>query len=44
MAENKQEDHPQVPGLTAMAWFALILFVSLIGLVLFLQFKFGTPG
>jgi hypothetical protein len=44
MAEHKSEDHPQAPGLTAMAWFAVFLFVSLLGLVLFLQMKFGTPS
>jgi hypothetical protein len=44
MAEHKSEDHPQAPGLSAMAWFAVFLFVSLLGLVLFLQMKFGTPS
>ena len=43
MAEHKQ-DHPSAPGLPAMAWFAVFLAVALLGLVLFLQFKFGTPG
>jgi hypothetical protein len=42
-ANPKQEDHPQAPGLTAMAYFAVFLAVSLMGLVLFLHFKFGTP-
>lgn len=44
MAEQNKDDQPQAPGLTAMAYFALFLFVSLIGLVLFLQSNFGTPG
>jgi len=43
MAEKKQDNHPEAPGLTTMGWFAIFLFVSLLGLVLFLQFKFGTP-
>ena len=44
MAEHKKDDdHPQAPGLTSMAYFALFLFVTLMSLVLFLQFKFGTP-
>lgn len=44
MAEHKSDDHPQAPGLSAMAGFAVFLFVALLGLVLFLQMKFGTPG
>jgi hypothetical protein len=44
MATPKHEDHPQTPGLPAMAWFAVFLAVSLLSLVLFLQMKFGTPG
>jgi hypothetical protein len=40
----KQDDHPQIPGLSAMAGFAMFLFVALLSLVLFLQAKFGTPG
>lgn len=40
---NKQGDHPEPPSLAAMSWFAVFLFVSLLSLVLFLQFKFGTP-
>jgi hypothetical protein len=43
MAEHKNDDHPQAPGLAAMGWFAIFLFVTLLSLVLFLQFKFGTP-
>lgn len=44
MAEHKSsDDHPQAPGLSAMAWFAVFLFVTLLALVLFLQLKFGTP-
>ncbi|MFO7565820.1 MAG: hypothetical protein R6X02_24475 [Enhygromyxa sp.] len=43
MAEHKSDDHPQAPGLSAMAWFAVFLFVALISLVVFLQLKFGTP-
>ena len=45
MSDNNNEDnHPQVPGLSAMGWFALFLFISLLSLVLTLQFKFGTPA
>jgi hypothetical protein len=45
MAEqHKNDDHPQAPGLSAMAYFAVFLLVSLLGIVLFLQMKFGTPG
>lgn len=44
MAEHKTDDHPQAPGLSAMAFFALFLFVALLSLVLVLQAKFGTPG
>ena len=43
MVDQKHDDHPQVPGLSAMGYFALFLFVTLLSLVLFLQFKFGTP-
>jgi hypothetical protein len=43
MAEHKHDDHPQAPGLAAMGWFAIFLFVVLMALVLFLQFKFGAP-
>jgi hypothetical protein len=43
MADQNQ-DHPEAPGLNAMAYFALFLFVTLLGLVLFLQFKFGAPA
>ena len=44
MAEHKpNDDHPQAPSTMAMAWFAIFLFVTLLGLVLFLQMKFGTP-
>jgi hypothetical protein len=43
MAEHKHDDHPSAPGLAAMGWFAIFLFVVLMALVLFLQFKFGTP-
>lgn len=43
MGENKHDDHPQVPGLNAMAGFAVFLLISLMAIVLFLQFKFGTP-
>jgi hypothetical protein len=43
MAEHKNDDHPQAPGLAAMGWFAIFLFVVLMSLVLFLQFKFGAP-
>lgn len=42
MADQNQ-DHPEAPGLSAMGYFAIFLFVTLMGLVLFLQFKFGTP-
>jgi hypothetical protein len=41
--QHKSDDHPQAPGLNAMAWFAVFLFVVFVGLVLFLQLKFGTP-
>jgi hypothetical protein len=41
--EKKHDDHPQAPGLNAMAGFAIFLLVALMSLVLFLQFKFGTP-
>ena len=44
MAEHKSDDHPQAPGLSAMAWFAVFLAVSLMAIVLILQTKFGTPG
>ncbi len=40
---DKQGDHPEPPGLAAMGWFAVFLLVSLMSLVLFLQFKFGAP-
>ncbi len=44
MAEQpSSEKHPPIPGTTAMAWFAVFLFVSFVGLTLFLQFKFGNP-
>lgn len=43
MAEQKHDDHPQAPGLSAMGYFAMFLAVVLMSLVLFLQFKFGTP-
>lgn len=43
MAEQKHDDHPELPGLTAMVVFALILGVALITLTLMLQFKFGNP-
>jgi hypothetical protein len=42
MAEHKN-DHPQAPGLAAMGWFAIFLFVVLLAIGSFLQFKFGTP-
>lgn len=44
MAEQKRDDTPQAPSLSAMAWFALFLFVSFLGLVLYLHMKFGQPG
>ena len=44
MAEQKRDDHPQAPGLSAMAWFAVFLGVTLLTLVIFLQIKFGGPG
>jgi hypothetical protein len=44
MAEHKSDDHPRAPGLSTMAWFAVFLGVVLMGLVLFLQTKFGTPS
>ena len=44
MADHKSDDHPQAPGLSAMAWFAVFLCVSLLGLVIVLQMKFGTPS
>lgn len=44
MAEQKSDNHPAAPGLSAMAGFAVFLFVALLALVLFLQFKFGTPA
>ena len=44
MGDHKQDnDHPEAPGLAAMSWFAVFLLVSLMSLVMFLQFKFGTP-
>ncbi|WP_181233367.1 hypothetical protein [Enhygromyxa salina] len=43
MATPKQDDHHEIPSLSSMAYFAVFLAVSLLGLVLFLQFKFGTP-
>jgi hypothetical protein len=44
MAEHPSSDkHPPIPGTTALAWFAVFLMVSFIGLTLFLQMKFGTP-
>lgn len=43
MADQKHDDHPPIPGLPAMGWFAVFLAVVLMSLVLFLQFKFGTP-
>lgn len=43
MGEQKHDDHPQAPGLNAMAGFALFLLVTLMALVVFLQLKFGTP-
>lgn len=43
MAEQKHSDQPEAPGLPAMAGFAVFLFVTLLPLVLFLHFKFGTP-
>jgi hypothetical protein len=43
MADHEHDDHPQAPGLTTMGWFAVFLFVALMSIVLFLQFKFGTP-
>ena len=44
MADQKHGDHPEAPGLSQMGWFAIFLFVALMSLVLFLQFKFGTPA
>ena len=44
MAEQNEGDHPSVPGLAAMAWFAVFLGIGMISLVLALHFKFGTPG
>ena len=44
MVEKKNDDHPPIPGTNAMAGFAIFLLVSLLAIVLFLQFKFGTPG
>ncbi len=44
MADQEQHDHPQIPGLTSMAWFAAFLGIALLVLTLTLQFKFGTPG
>jgi hypothetical protein len=44
MAEHRSDDHPEAPGLSAMAWFAVFLFVVLTSLVIFLQLKFGTPA
>jgi len=44
MAEQKKhDDHPQIPVLSAMGYFAVFLAVSLLGIVLFLQFKYGAP-
>jgi|GEM_PF-2404114 len=44
MATNKSDNHPEVPGLTTMAGFAVFLAVMLLGLVLFLHFKFGVQA
>lgn len=45
MAEHPSSDkHPPIPGTSAMAWFAVFLMVTFIGLTLFLQLTFGTPG
>ena len=41
MADNKQH---QIPSTASMAWFAVFLGIVLLSLVLFLQFKFGTPA
>ncbi|KIG12703.1 hypothetical protein DB30_01061 [Enhygromyxa salina] len=43
MSTPKQEDHHEIPSLSSMAYLAVFLAVSLLGLVLFLQLKFGTP-
>lgn len=44
MAEHPSSDkHPPIPGTTAMAFFAVFLLVTFIGLTLFLQLKFGNP-
>ena len=43
MAKPKQEDHHEIPSLASMGWFAAFLAVILLSLVLFLQYKFGTP-
>lgn len=43
MAEHKNDDHPPIPGTTAMAGFAIFLFVTLMSLVVFLHIKFGAP-
>jgi hypothetical protein len=44
MAEHKHDDHPKQPGVMDMAWFAVVIFALIFGVVLFLQLKFGTPG
>lgn len=41
--QHKSDDHPEAPGLSSMAWFALFLFILLMTIVLTLQTKFGTP-
>ena len=41
--KHKHDDHPEAPGLAAMGYFAIFLGIVLMSLVLFLQFKFGTP-
>ncbi|PRP95458.1 hypothetical protein ENSA5_39230 [Enhygromyxa salina] len=43
MADQKYDEHPPIPGLPAMAWFALLLAIALVSLVVFLQIKFGVP-
>jgi hypothetical protein len=45
MAEQPSSDkHPPIPGTSTMAWFAVFLLVTFIGLTLFLQLQFGVPA
>ncbi len=45
MAEHPSSDnHPQIPGTSSMAWFAVFLAVTFLGLTIFLQLHFGNPA